>query len=145
MIKKHFSVSIPNIYCRLMMFICLMCLGIPVMFSIFQGEFLLAAFIAFAIFGFPFLCASVWMKLFRVDVDEDKIVVRRGIGTKYSFTLADIEKVVCIIRPIGVGTSKAFQIYLKGHKLSVGNMMDGFEKMDVYIQNSIPQAKIIQK
>ena len=85
------------------------------------------------------------MKLFRVDVDEDKIVVRRGIGTKYSFTLADIEKVVCIIRPIGVGTSKAFQIYLKGHKLSVGNMMDGFEKMDVYIQNSIPQAKIIQK
>ena len=80
------------------------------MFSIFQGEFLLTAFIAFTIFGFPFLCASVWMKLFRVDVDEDKIVVRRGIGTKYSFTLSDIEKVICTIRSIGVGRSKAFQI-----------------------------------
>ena len=60
-----------------------MCLGIPVMFSIFQGKFLLAAFIAFAIFGFPFLCAAVWMRLFRVDMEnklDDKATSSAGVG-----------------------------------------------------------------
>lgn len=140
--KTHFSVKHPKSASRFMVFTGLVILIIPVIFTLFQGKLPTAAYCIFFLLSLPFLIAALWMGIFRIDVQEDYLSVRRGIGVRYGFHAAEIRRVVYKITLTGVGKSQAIQIFVNQHRIAVGNMMDGAKELDEFIRQTISADRI---
>ena len=138
----RFVVKHPKGLCGFMLFTWLVILIVPVAFTVFQGPLPIAAYCIFLLLGLPFFLGMIWMKVFRVDVDGEEITVRRGIGSRYGFRVAEIERVVYIIKETGMGTSRAIQIFVGRHKLAVSNMLEGADALDAYVQEFVSKDKI---
>lgn len=126
-----------------MFLFCLVSVAIPLAFTLFQGERNPVMYVCFALLLLPFLICGVWTQLYRIDVYLDEIHVRRGIGTRYSFTLSEIIRVEHRIHHTNAGTNEKITFFTARHKASVETMMiQGFEQMKTYLYENVSSDKI---
>lgn len=117
----------------------------------------------------PTIIAFIWWNMFKVTVDGNTITVRRGIGTKYTFDVSEIQQVTWkIVRnkftmgqkpdtlsPTGKAiyndTSPFYAdgqgnrnvvIRTKNKRFAVSNVQDGFGKMSKYLKENVDSSKI---
>lgn len=131
--NKRFSVAFPKNLSRAAFIFCALVLLNPVAFTLFQGERNPAMYVCFLLFDLPFLFGGLWARIYRIDVDGDRISVRRGNGTRYSFEVSEIETVVHRVNHTAMGMSEAIKIETKRHKASAETLMEGFGQMKTYI------------
>ena len=140
--SKRFSVAFPKSLSRAAFAFCAFILLIPLAFTLFQGERNPAMYVCFLLFDLPFLFCGIWARNYRIDVDGDRICVRRWNGTRYSFEASEIEAVVHRVNHTAMGMSEAIRIKAKRHKASAETLMEGFEQMKAFIQERVPEDRV---
>ena len=140
--NKRFSVAIPKNLSRAAFIVCALILLIPIAFTLLQGEQNSAMYVCFLLLDLPFLFGGLWARNYRIEVDGDRISVRRWNGARYSFEVSQIEKVVHRVNHTAMGMSEVIKIKAKRRKASAETLMEGFGQMKTYIQERVPEDRI---
>lgn len=109
--------------------ICLVCGWI-----IINQEINIALIVTYIIFIFPFAWGTVWVKTFKVVVDECTITVRKYWTTK-KFSFEDILQVTVL------QSGKIF-IGTKSYKFSVDGFMENYVLFLEYLQDNVSPERI---
>ncbi len=139
---KHFKIYIPRIIFRIGFFFCVFVMAIPLIVMLVQHSWNTIMFVCFLLFVIPFVIGSVWAKNYQIQVDGERITVRRGNGTCFDFETKEIQKVTRKITHTKNGINEKFEIHANHHRVSVEPIMVGYEQMAKYIREDL-SAEII--
>ena len=170
--KKKFEVINPKQTFNMVFYLTLVLIVVTCVINAIANGVEIAMFVCFSLLLLPMIIAYIWMNMYKVMVDGDKITVRRGIGIKYTIDVSEIERINWKIvhnkftqkEPMDTVNPKANIVHnvmannyadnkgnenviirTKNRRFSVSTVMIGFSKISKYLKENVDESKIIVK
>ena len=143
---KNIKVSCPRSPLRVLVFLNIFFIVLIAVYTFFSDGPHYKMYIAVAILIFlPSVFAGLWLALFSLSVDGEKITVRRFNGAKRSFFVSDILELERKIVHTDMVNTEKITIHTANGKYSVDSAMDNFEELSEFLLNNVSSDKIETK